>query len=169
MQPYFTAGVYHPGAEAKGALVGFGPEHKRHHIYRALLEGLAYDMRRARAVMERRTGTPMTEMWICGGGSRSDLLMQINADVLGIATRRSACNEASGLGAAILGAVGAGLHPDIDTAVAAMAREGQRFEPNPANVALYSRLYEQVYAPMYGRLRPLYKAIQRITGYPAVV
>ena len=119
--------------------------------------------------MEKRTGTAMTEMWICGGGSRSDLVMQINADILGMPTRRPACNEASGLGAAILGAVGAGLHGDIDLAVSKMAREGRRFNPDPRNAALYDRLFNEVYAPMYPRLKPLYSAIQRITGYPPSV
>ena len=49
LQPYWTPGLVHPGPEAKGAIIGFGAAHKKPHMYRALLEGLAYEMRRARA------------------------------------------------------------------------------------------------------------------------
>jgi len=66
----------------------------------------------------------------------------------------------------VLGAWGVGLHPDLAAAVAAMTRPGARFEPVPDHAARYDDLYREVYAPLYGRLRPLYRAIRRITGYP---
>ena len=59
-----------------------------------------------------------------------------------------------------------GLHPDIETAVAAMCRMGEWREPDPAANRMYDELYERVYRKMYARLRPLYDEIQRITGYP---
>ena len=62
--------------------------------------------------------------------------------------------------------MGLGLHPDFATAVAAMTRVGQTFEPDPAAHAVYDGLYERVYKPMYGRLKPLYEAIRDVTGYP---
>ena len=52
-------------------------------------------------------------------------------------------------------------------AIGSMTRPGRRFEPDPANRALYDRLYRRVYRRMYSRLSPLYRAIQRITGYLA--
>jgi len=166
LQPYWTPGLAHPGPEGKGAIIGFGAQHRKPHMYRALLEGLAYEMRGGRERIEARTGTPITELTLCGGGSRSDLVLQITADVFGMPARRSRCDEASGLGAAILGAVGAGLHPDVGSAVAAMTGAGRVFDPIPDNVARYDQLYRAVYRPLYGRLQPLYKAMRRITGYP---
>ncbi len=166
LQPYWTPGLRHPGPEGKGAIIGFGAAHRKPHLYRALLEGLAYEMRAGRERVEARTGTPVTELTLCGGGSRSDLVMQIAADVFGMPARRARCDEASGLGAAILGAVGAGLHRDLDTAVAAMTGVGRAFEPIPENVQRYDELYRAVYRPLYGRLQPLYRAMRRITGYP---
>ena len=62
--------------------------------------------------------------------------------------------------------MGLGLHPDFDTAVKAMTRIGKTFTPIAANHAVYNALYGSVYQKMYGRLQPLYRAIQRITGYP---
>ena len=166
LQPYWTPGVAHPGPEAKGAMVGFGAHHRKPHMYRALLEGLAYEMRSGRERIQARTGRPVTELTLCGGGSRSDLVMQIAADVFDLPARRARCDEASGLGAAILCAVGAGLHPTVEAAVAAMTGPGRVFQPVPADVARYDQLYREVYAPLYGRLQPLYRAMRRITGYP---
>ncbi|MFZ3079755.1 MAG: carbohydrate kinase, partial [Bellilinea sp.] len=70
--------------------------------------------------------------------------------------------EASGLGAAIDAAVGVGLHPNFETAVAEMTRIGDVFEPNPKAQAVYDELYKEVYLKMYSKLRPLYQAMQEI-------
>ena len=75
----------------------------------------------------------------------------------------------SGLGAAILGAVGGGLHPDFPTALKAMTRVGQVFLPEPQHVNTYEQLYRKVYCKMYERLQPLYHDIREITGYPNAV
>jgi sugar (pentulose or hexulose) kinase len=166
LQPFWTPGVRHPGPEGKGAMVGFGAVHKKPHMYRALLEGLAYELRSGRERIQKRTGVPITELTVCGGGSRSDLVLQIAADVFDLPARRPSYDEASGLGAAILGAVGAGLHPDLKSAVAAMTGSRNVFDPIRANVACYDELYSRVYTPLYARLQPLYKAIMDITGYP---
>jgi len=166
LQPFWTPGVAHPGPEGRGAIVGFGAHHRKPHLYRAMLEGLVYEMRSGRERIQARTRTPVTELTLCGGGSRSDLVLQIAADVFGLPARRARCDEASGLGAAILGAVGAGLHPTVEAAAAAMTGPGRVFEPIPANVARYDQLYREVYSPLYGRLQPLYRAMRRITGYP---
>ena len=166
LQPYWTPGLVHPGPEAKGAMIGFGAAHKKTHMYRALLEGLAYEMRSGRERIEARTKVPVTDLVLCGGGSRSDLVMQITADVFGMPARRPSTDEASGLGAAILGAVGAGLHPDVRAAATAMTGRGRVFQPIPDHVRRYEELYTRVYRPLYARLQPLYRAIRQATGYP---
>lgn len=166
LQPYWTPGLVHPGPEAKGAMIGFGAAHKKTHMYRALLEGLAYEMRAGRERIEARTRVPVTDLVLCGGGSRSDLVMQITADVFGMPARRPSTDEASGLGAAILGAVGAGLHPDVRAAATAMTGRGRVFPPIPDHVRRYEELYTRVYRPLYARLQPLYRAIRQATGYP---
>ncbi|MCY1376773.1 hypothetical protein D9M69_642900 [compost metagenome] len=75
--------------------------------------------------------------------------------------------EASGLGAAIDCAVGLGLHADFPTAIAAMTRVGEVFHPRPEAQRTYERLYREVYLRMYRQLKPLYRSIREITGYPA--
>jgi sugar (pentulose or hexulose) kinase len=166
LQPYWSPGLRKPGPEAKGAIIGFGDVHTRAHVYRAILEGLAYALREGKERTERRSRIPITELRVSGGGSQSDAALQLTADVFGLPTARPHTYETSGLGAAIDAAVGLGLHPDFDTAVREMTRVGQVFGPNPATRDLYDGLYHRVYKQMYRRLRPLYEEIREITGYP---
>ena len=162
LQPYWSPGLKHPGPEAKGAIIGFGDAHTRAHIYRAILEGLAYALREGAERTSKRSGVPITELRVAGGGSQSNAAMQITADVFGLPVARPHIYEASGLGAAIDAAVGMGLHPDFKTAIAEMTRIGETFEPNSKAHQVYDQLYRQVYLKMYDRLRPFYKAIQEI-------
>ncbi|MBL6751894.1 MAG: FGGY-family carbohydrate kinase [Nevskia sp.] len=166
LQPYWSPGVREPGPEAKGAVIGFGDVHTRAHLYRAILEGLAYGLRAGREQIERRLGRRLTRVVASGGGSQSDAAMQIAADVFGCAVERPENHESAALGAAMNLAVGLGLHADHGAAVAAMARSGQHFEPDAGRSGLYDALYREVYLRMYKRLRPLYRCIRRITGYP---
>ena len=166
MQPYWSPGVRQPGPEGKGAFIGFGDVHKRAHVYRAILEGLAYELRSGKEQIERRSGTKMTRLRVSGGGSQSDAAMQLTADIFGMTAERPHTFEASGLGAAINCFVGLGVYPDYATAVERMTRLGDVFEPNPSTVALYDRLYKEVYKKMYKRMQPLYRSIRDITGYP---
>ena len=166
LQPYWSPGVRIPGPEAKGAIVGFGDVHTRAHVYRAILEGMAYALREGAERTQKRTGVPITSLRIAGGGSQSPAAVQLTADIFGLPVARAHTHEASGLGAAIDAAVGLGLHRDVRTAAAEMVRVGEVREPDPATHALYDELYRGVYRQMYRRLQPLYREIRRITGYP---
>lgn len=167
LQPYWTPGVREPGPEAKGAIIGFGDVHTRAHVYRAILEGLVYGLRAGREQIEKRIGRQLRLLRVAGGGSQSDEALQITADVFNLPAERPEHYETSALGAAISCAVGLGLHADYPTAVAAMARIGRRFEPRPEVVKTYDALYREIYRGMYPRLKPLYRKIRKITGYPA--
>ncbi|MDI9569333.1 MAG: FGGY-family carbohydrate kinase [Pseudomonadota bacterium] len=164
LQPYWSPGVKIPGPEAKGAVIGFADIHNRAHLYRAILEGLAYALREGKERLEKRSGVPITELRVAGGGSQSDAALQITADIFGIPAARPHLYETSGLGAAIDAAVGLKLHPDFAAAIAAMTRLGRVFEPHPERRDIYEQLYKRVYLQMYRRLKPLYEAIREITG-----
>ena len=166
MQPYWSPGVRQPGPEGKGSLIGFGDVHKRAHIYRAILEGLAYELRQGKEQIEKRSRTPITRLRVSGGGSQSDAAMQLTADIFGMPAERPHTFEASGLGAAINCAVGLGIYPDYRTAIDNMTHKGDVFEPHFPTVQLYDRLYKEVYQKMYKRMKPLYQSIREITGYP---
>jgi len=166
LQPYWTPGLKSPGPEAKGAVIGFGDVHTRAHLYRAILEGLAFALREGKERIEKRGRMSITSLRVSGGGSRSDQAMQLTADVFGLAAARPHLYETSGLGAAVDVAAGLALHRNFRSAVEAMTRVGRVFEPDPANCKLYDALYRQVYKKMYRRLKPLYEKIREITGYP---
>ncbi len=159
LQPYWNPGVRVPGPEARGAVIGFTDNHTRAHLYRAIIEGLAYALREGKERIERRSKIPMTRVVVAGGGSQSDAAMQITADVFNLRTERPHLYEASGLGAAILASVGLGLHASFDAAVRDMTRPGRLFEPHPPHAQLYDKLYKDVYLKMYGRLKPLYELL----------
>jgi len=166
LQPYWSPGVREPGPEAKGGIIGFGDVHTRAHIYRAILEGLAYALREGKERIEKRSGYKITKLRVAGGGSQSDAAMQLTADIFGIPAERPHTYETSGLGAAIDVAVGLGIYPNFNVAIEKMTRVGDVFNPNPETAKKYDRLYKEVYLNMYKQLQPLYRSIRDITGYP---
>ncbi len=165
LQPYWTPGRNMP--EAKGSIIGFGDVHTRAHIYRAILEGLAYGLREGKERIEKVSQISLTKLIVSGGGSQSDAAMQLTADIFGLPAARPHVYETSGLGAAIDAAVGLKLFPDFTAAVKEMTHTEKIFEPNPDNREIYDDLFNRVYQKMYQHLQPLYQEIQDITGYPA--
>lgn len=166
LQPYWSPGLRVPGPEAKGAVIGFGDIHTRAHLYRAILEGLAYALREGAERTVRRSHVPIQQVRVAGGGSQSAAAMQLTADIFGLPTARPHIYEASGLGAAMDAAVGLGFHRDFETATREMTRLGKTYEPDAARHKIYDELYRRVYLRMYQRLQPLYAEIREITGYP---
>ena len=164
LQPYWSPGLKHPGPEARGAIIGFGDVHTRAHIYRAILEGLAYALREGADRTGKRSKIPIRELRIAGGGSQSNAAMQLTADIFGLPVSRPHVYETSGLGAAIDAAVGAGIHTNFNVAVAAMTHIGDTFVPNPDVQPIYDQLYHNIYLNMYSRLKPLYQKIQHIVN-----
>ena len=166
LPPYWSPGVKVPGPEAKGGIIGFGDVHTKAHIYRSILEGLAYALREGTEKTQKRLKTKIDEIYISGGGSQSDQAMQLTADIFNLPTSRPKVFETSGLGAAIDCAVGLGWYNDFSEAVKEMTNIGQTFEPKSENVKIYEQLYQKVYKKMYANLQDLYKNIKEITGYP---
>jgi sugar (pentulose or hexulose) kinase len=166
LQPYWSGGIGDTGPEAKGAIIGFGDVHTRAHLYRAIIEGLTYALRDGMEMMLKRSRTSVETLRVSGGGSQSDRVMQITADIFGLPAERPHTFETSGLGAAMAAAVGLGIYPDFQTAASQMTRPGKRFEPVPAHRQVYERLYREVYQKIFPALQPGYQSIREITGYP---
>jgi sugar (pentulose or hexulose) kinase len=167
LQPFWSPGLKTPGPEAKGAIIGFGDVHTRAHLYRSILEGVAYALREGSERISARSGIPIQGLRIAGGGSQSKAAVQLTADIFGLPVYTPHVYEASGLGAAIDAAVGLGLHPSFEVAVAEMTHLGKLYEPEPSAHKIYDELYHKVYKKMYGRLKQLYEEIRKITGYPS--
>ena len=156
MNPYWDDG-------AAGAVIGFRGCHGPAHLYRALLEGIAFEQRLHTEGVEEATGTRIEAFVTMGGGARSDVWCQIVADVTGRRVVRAGTPEATALGAGVLAAVGAGLHGDTDAAVAAMTGVGEAFEPGENEVA-YDRLFREVYSGLFPAVRGAMAGLKRLTG-----
>ena len=161
--PYWN-GVMNPlwDDQASGVVVGLRGGHGPAHLYRAILEGIALEQRLHTEGVEAAT-TPVTELVVMGGGSKSALWCQILADALGKPIVRTESSEATALGAGILGAVSAGFFADYESATAAMVRLGERFEPGRRRAA-YQRLYDEVYRGLYPSLQGRMQALWRLRG-----
>jgi len=124
------AGIGAPAwdADARGALLGLTRGTTRAHVVRATLEAVAFRVRQVVDAM-RGEGTDVRELRVDGGMAANDLLMQLQADVLGVPVIRPMHIETTSLGAAHLAALGVGIHADLD-AVGHAWRAERTFEPN---------------------------------------
>ena len=134
------AGAPHWNPYAKGILFGLSLGHQRKDLYRAVLEGVAYEVKK-NILIFKSLGIEPKELKITGGGSRSDLWNQIYADVLGISCVRNVNEEATSLGAAILAAYGAGLFPDISKAAESICKVDKRWTPNEDHYEFYDKIF----------------------------
>lgn len=154
-------------AELSGLIVGATLGTRPEHIYRALVESTAFG---TRAIVDalRGGGVPITRLVAGGGLTRNTLLMQIYADVLGMGIEVAGASQASGLGAAMLGAVAAGPaaggHATIESAAAAMAPQpSDRYEPDPASRAVYDEIYA-LYTELYDTFGRQSTLMHRLRG-----
>ena len=125
-------------------------------------------MRRMKEIIERHSGYTIRELRVGGGGSKSDEVMQITADIFGLPAIRLHTSNLSALGAAIDAAVALKVYQGFPDAVANMVRVEQTFTPREENARLYDRLFNEVYKRVYPTLSPLHNRIAEITGYPKV-
>ncbi|MBU7584295.1 MAG: FGGY-family carbohydrate kinase [Nostoc sp. TH1S01] len=145
---------------ASGITIGWTATHGREHLYRAILEGIAFEQKLVGDAVMAAMQQNFTEYVVMGGGSRSHLWCQIIADITGVPVVRSTTTEATCLGAGILAAVAVGWYPDINTAALSMTGTGTGFTPNSQTQAIYEKLYTEVYKPLFPTLQSL---VQRLT------
>lgn len=150
---------------ARGVFFGLSPQHGKAHLYRALLEGLAFEQRLASSVAEPALGAPISRFRLMGGGARSVLWRQIMADVLARPLEVTREAETTCLGAAMLAAAGGGLFEGIAEAAAAMSGVSTICEPDEASCALYARHFE-VYRNLYPSLRAAFAQLKALGTDP---
>lgn len=140
---------------ARGVLLGLTGVHGKAHVYRALLEGIAYEQRFLTTGAEKVLEAPVEKLIALGGGSRSRVWCQILADVMQRRVDVVREAESTCLGAGMLAAAAVGVHDSIAAAGEAMSGTSLGFEPDPETSARYDRLYD-VYRDIYPSLRPLF-------------
>jgi xylulokinase len=143
----------HCDPNARAALVGLAASHSRGHVVRAILEGVAFSLRDTFSIFSE-LDVPVAHVRLGGGGSRSALWRQIQADVYGHAVETASAEEGAAYGAAILAAVGIGRWPTVDAACDALVRSASVTVPQPEVVSAMHDQYA-AYARLYPALRTL--------------
>jgi len=158
--PYWCPGLENP--DARGALVGFREVHGKYHVYRAIIEGVNFGLMEGLRRMEKRSGQKIREIFAGGGGSRSDEVCQITADMFGLPVKRIHTPESASMGAAMCAFVTMGEFSSYEQAAAGMVRVRDVFMPNAAEHTLYERLFEKVYLKLYKTLRQVHRGLTAI-------
>lgn len=164
--PYLTGErTPYPDPQARGAWVGLTARHTRAHLTRAVLEGVAFSLKDTFELMRGAGLATFTETRVSGGGARSLLWRRILASALGVELASAPTTEGAAYGAALLAGVNVGMWPDVDAAArnetsVAASQSGAfpRVAPDPADAAVYSRLYP-LYRALYPALKPTFDAL----------
>lgn len=161
LQPYWTPGVINP--TSKGAVVGFADYHTRYHLYRAIIEGLGFELYQSMKLMEKRAKLTVDEIFVGGGGARSDIVCQILSDITGLPVKRIQTHEACSIGASMVAFIAKDIFKDYDEAIASMVHEKDVFTPDKTAHGTYMDIYKGAYSKIFGKLEPIYKKIIKIT------
>jgi xylulokinase len=158
MGPYWDA-------NASGIIVGWRGAHSPAHLYRAILEGIAFEQYLNTRGVEAALGTPTRRYVATGGGSQNGLWRQIIADVTGIPVYRATTQECAALGAGILAASAAGWYENVRQAAQAMAHvETQVCEPDGDRHRFYRQLFEEVYVHLFPALQHSLTRLTELTS-----
>jgi len=145
----------HLDPNARAALLGLTASHTRGHIIRAVMEGVAYSLKDTLTIFDEME-IPVTSIRLGGGGARSPLWRQIQADVYAHEVEIVAAEEGAAYGAAILAGTGAGAWSSVDEACDTVVRVATRIAPNRAAAKTMKRGYRK-YRKIYPALRRVLK------------
>jgi xylulokinase len=152
----------HLDANARGVLFGLTARHTRADVIRAILEGVAYSLKDSFEVF-REMGVPVTQVRASGGGGRSALWRQIQADIFDMEICTVATDEGAAFGAALLAAVGAGGFKSVEQACSESINLTNFTQPIPENQTRYREYYE-IYRSLYGALKPGFDKVTTIVA-----
>ncbi|HEX2182587.1 MAG TPA: xylulokinase, partial [Rubrobacteraceae bacterium] len=147
---------------ARGAFVGLTGRHGLAHMTRAVMEGVVFSLRDSLGIL-RELGVPVDQVRATGGGARSALWRELQADIYGVPIHRTTADEGPAHGAALLGGVAAGLYRDVDEACSTVRLRDEVTEPDPEQMKVYAELYD-VYRSLYPATR---EAMHRLADLAA--
>jgi xylulokinase len=138
---------------ARAALVGLTASHTRAHVVRAILEGVAFSLKDSFEIL-KELNVPCETVRLGGGGARSELWRQIQADIYGQEVETAEAEEGAAYGVAILAGVAAGAWTSVDAACEAVIRTNTRVRPDERAAQLFHRQYRK-YVALYPTLRSI--------------
>ena len=146
----------HLDSSVRAALTGLAASHTRGHVARAVMEGVAFSQRDSFTIFAE-LGVPVNKVRVTGGGARSTLWKQIQADVYNHAVETIAADEGGAYGAALLAGVGTGVWPSVDEACDQYVKGAEVVEPIAENRAVMDNQYKR-YSRIYPALKAIYQA-----------
>ncbi len=161
--PYLTGErTPYPNPNARGVFFGLSLRHGKPHLIRAVLEGVAHGLRDSLEIIEAM-GVQVTQVRASGGGARSELWRQIQADVTGHAHSVINVDEGPAYGAALLAGVGAGVYDSVQAACESAISVVDTCEPDPEAHRLYED-YHAVYRLLYSQLEGCFDEVAGLVG-----
>ena len=150
---------------SRGMTLGWSGVHTTGHLYRSILEGVAFEHRMLLEAMAEALGTRYTDVTFVGGGAKSPLWGQITSDVMGLPIVTTNTVESSALGAAMIGFTAMGAYPSIQEAARNMTRHEVKFRPDEKHIPAYDRLfavYKELFPAVREQMHRLNEAVQQI-------
>ena len=133
--------------------------HTKFHIYRAIVEGIAYALKEGLEGIEKKGHLKIKSLTISGGGSRSDAICQITSDIFGLEVNKSETFENSSLGCAMALYISIGRYKNLEEARQYMIRYSKTFKPNTEANKKYKILFKKIYKKIYPSLKNIYKEL----------
>lgn len=159
--PYLTGErCPHADPHARGCFIGLTPSHRAAHMVRAVMEGVTMGMRQQVELM-RGLGVEVRDIRAGGGGSRSDLWLQMQADMYRANVSTIRVDQGAALGAAILAGVGTGVWPSVAKATAELIETRKKYRPNARRSRHYSELAAR-YEMLYPALAPAFESLSNL-------
>ena len=159
--PIASAGT--PGVsklDGVGGFIGLRNEHTKANLYRAIIEGLFYELRYGKDLIEKKNGKiKIDTIRISGGGSQSDRILQIAADILGVTIEKLETHETSSLGAAIHVCIARNIYNNYEQAIQNMVKISKIFYPNAVNHSIYTKLYTLQYTKISNFMKKKYNKL----------
>jgi len=160
LQPYWGPGLSRP--LGKGSIIGFYDVHTKFHVYRAIIEGIAYALKEGLETISKHLHTKVKYITVSGGGSRSDAICQITADIFNIPVLKGSTYESSSLGVAMCQFLALKEFNSPEEAKENMVKYKKTFYPIEENVKEYKVLFRKIYKKIYPKLKKVYKTLHDI-------
>lgn len=156
LQPYWGPGLHRP--LAKGSIIGFYDVHSKYHLYRAIIEGIGYALREGLESIQKQTKKKINYITVSGGGSKSDVICQITADIFGIPVLRNNTYESTSLGCAMSQFISLKVFKDVEEAKKNIVQYTKTFYPTMSSHDKYEELFK-IYKKIYPSLKSNYKEL----------
>ncbi len=154
LQPFWGPQLERP--LAKGSIIGFYDVHTKYHMYRSIIEGLGYCLKEGLESISKNCHQKPKYITIGGGGSKSNAICQILADIFNLPVYKPSNYEVSIIGCAMSQLVALNIYKDVEECKKACVEYETIYKPNPENAKKYEYLYKNVYKKVYPKLKSVY-------------